>query len=486
MKKDDICYIPAWEMKENIINQELTSQELTEIIIERIEKINPIINAYCTPTFDLARDLAKKADNAVKKGEKLGLLHGIPTSIKDNVDIEGVRTTCGSKAFENYISPNDDIVVKRLKEAGVVILGKTNMPAFGYKGVTENLIFGETKNPWHLERTAGGSTGGGAAATASGLSPLTQGSDGGGSIRIPSSFCGLYGIKPTFGRIPHTSMKIEGNMGTYVQKGPLVRYVKDAALMLDALVGADDIDRYSLPRPNYSFFDACEETPERLKIGYALDLGNLEIIHSEVKKSVLNAVKKFEELNWSVEKSNINLLSPGQTLRGNVSIENYGSTWHTLWAYGIGYFLKPIIEQQGDILDQELVQLAQYGFQLTPEDIYTAEIQREIIYDNVCKHFKEFDILITPTMACPAFELGVSSPTKIDGKEVSLGAWSPYTHPFNMSGHPAASIPCGWSSDGLPIGMQIVGKRFDELTVLQVSQAFEDIAPWQDKKPNFN
>ena len=483
MNKEEIYFMPAWEMKQKIENQELTSEEITEIIIERIEKINPIINAYCTPTFELARGLAKKADVAVKKGEKLGLLHGIPTSIKDTVDVKGIRTTCGCKAFENYISPSDDIVVKRLKEAGVVILGKTNMPAFGYKGNTDNLIFGETKNPWHLERTAGGSTGGGAAATASGLSPLTQGSDGGGSIRIPSSFCGLYGIKPTFGRIPHTSVKLEGVMGTFVQKGPLVRYVKDAALMLDALVGADDIDRYSLPKPNYSFYDALEDTPKNLKIGYTIDLGNLEIIHSEVEKSVLNAVKKFEELDWLVEKSNINLLSPGKTLRGKVSVENYSMTWNIIWAYGIGYFLKPIVEQYGDILDQGLVQLAQFGFQLTPENIYTAEIQREVIYDNVCKHFKDYDILITPTMACPAFELGVSSPTKIDGKEVSLGAWSPYTHPFNMTGHPAASIPCGWSSDGLPIGMQIVGRRFDEVTVLQVSQAFEEIAPWQDKKP---
>ena len=483
MNKDDICFMPAWEMKEKITKQELSSAELTEIIIERIEKINPIINAYCTPTFDLARELAKKADKIVRNGEKLGILHGIPTSIKDNVDVKGIRTTCGCKAFENYISSDDDIAVKRLKEAGVVILGKTNMPAFGYKGATDNLIFGATKNPWYLERTAGGSTGGGGAATASGLSPLTQGSDGGGSIRIPSSFCGLYGIKPTFGRIPQTSMKIEGNMGTYVQKGPLVRYVKDAALMLDALVGANAVDRYSLPKPNYSFYDALEKTPKNLKIGYTLDLGNLEIIHSEVEKSVLNAVKKFEEFNWSVEKSNINLLSPGKTLRGEVRVENYSSTWNILWAYGIGYFVKPIINQYGDILDPELVQLAQFGFQLTPENIYTAEIQREVIYDNVCKHFKEYDILITPTMACPAFKLGVSSPSKIDGKEVSGGAYSPYTHPFNMTGHPAASIPCGWSSDGLPIGMQIVGKRFDEVTVLQVSKAFEDIAPWQDKRP---
>ncbi|MFX1571651.1 MAG: amidase [Promethearchaeota archaeon] len=485
MKENELCFMPAWQIKEKISLQEFSSEEITEIFIDRIEKINPIINAYCITTFDLARELAKKADKAVKKGGKLGLLHGIPTSIKDNVDIKGIRTTFGCKAFENYIASNDDIAVKRLKKAGVVILGKTNMPAFGYKGTTDNLIFGATKNPWHLERTVGGSTGGGAAATASGLSPLTQGSDGGGSIRIPSSFCGLYGIKPTFGRIPQTSMKIEGNMGTYVQKGPIARFVKDAALMLDALVGADDIDRYSLPKPNYSFYDALEETPKKLKIGYAIDLGNLEIVHSEVEKAVFDAVKKFEVYDWPVEKSNISLLSSGKTLRGNVNIENYGLTWYILWSYGFGYFMKPIIEQYGDILDQELVQLAQYGLQLSAENIYTAEIQREIIYDNICRHFKEFDILITPTMACPAFELGVSAPTKIEGREVSGGAYSPYTHPFNMSGHPAASIPCGWSSEGLPIGMQIIGKRFDEVTVLQVSKAFEEIAPWQDKKPIF-
>jgi len=281
-------------------------------------------------------------------------------------------------------------------------------------------------------------------------------------------------------------MKIEGNMGTYVQKGPLVRFVKDAALMLDALVGADDIDRYSLPKPNYSFYDAIEEKPKNLKIGYTTDLGNLEIINSEVEKSVLDAVKKFEEFNWSVEKSNINLLETGKTLRGDVSILAHGVTWYTLWSYGIGYFVKPIIEEFESILEPGLVQLAKFGFTLTPENIYMAEIQREVIYDNICKHFKEFDILITPTMACPAFELGISSPTEIEGKKVSVGAWSPYTHPFNMSGHPAASIPCGWTSEGLPIGMQIIGQRFDEVSVLQVSKAFEEIAPWQDKKPIFN
>ncbi|MFW9781587.1 MAG: amidase [Candidatus Heimdallarchaeota archaeon] len=487
MNKEDICFLPAWEMREKIISQELTSQELTELIIERIEKVNPIINAYCTPTFDLARELAKKADKALKNGKQLGLLHGIPTSIKDNVDVKGYRTTCGCKVFENFISTIDDISVVRLKEAGVIILGKTNLPAFGYKGVTNNLIFGETKNPWHLERTCGGSSGGAAAAAASGISPLALGSDGGGSVRIPSGFCGLYGIKPSFGRIPHTSIKIEGNLGTLVNKGPLVRYVKDAALMLDALVGADDIDRYSLPKPNYSFYERVEEKPNHLKIGYAIDLGDLAVIHSEVEKAVLDSVRKFEQFGWSVEKSDVNLLTPKELLaRGNVNVESYSLAWWIMWTYGLGYFLKSTIEKHREIMDPELVQTAELGYTYSAEIINQAEIQREIIFENVCRHFKDYDILVTPTLATPAFELGVSSPTKIDGKDAPIGSWSPYTHPFNMSGHPAASIPCGWSSDGLPIGMQIIGKRLDDLTVLQVSKAFEEIAPWQDKKPIFD
>jgi len=196
MNKEDICFMPASQMLKAIKNQELTSLEITETIIERIEKINPIINAYCTLTFDLAREMAKKADDAVKKGEKLSPLHGIPTSIKDLNLTRGIRTTFGSKIYENFIPDEDGLCVARLKKAGIVILGKTNTPEFGYAGVTDNKIFGPTKNPWNLKRTPGGSSGGAAAAVASGISPLALGGDGGGSIRHPATFCGIYGIKP--------------------------------------------------------------------------------------------------------------------------------------------------------------------------------------------------------------------------------------------------------------------------------------------------
>ncbi|MFX1324056.1 MAG: amidase, partial [Promethearchaeota archaeon] len=287
MKKEELCYMSAYEMTEKIKHQELSSEEITEIIIERIEKINPLINVYCTPTFDLAREMAIKADKAVKDGEQLGLLQGVPISIKDETDTKGIRTTYGSYLFENNVPREDEAIVKRLKDAGIVILGKTNTPSFGYKAETDNLIFGVTKNPWNLDRTTGGSSGGAAGAVVSGLGPIGIGSDGGGSIRIPSSFCGLYGLKSTFGRVPQSGMKLMGYLGTLVHRGPLVRYVKDAALVLDIIAGKDDSDRYSVPKPNYSYVEKLDEKPSKLRIGYSLDLGFAEALDPEVEKSVL-------------------------------------------------------------------------------------------------------------------------------------------------------------------------------------------------------
>lgn len=471
MNKDDICFMSACDTLDKIKSQELTSQEITETVIERIEKVNPIINAFCTPTFEIAREMAKLSDEKVKKGQKIRLIEGIPTSLKDEILTKGIRTTFGSKMFENFVPLEDDVIVKRLRNEGCVILGKTNLPAFGYKGVTDNKIFGTTKNPWDIERTPGGSSGGAAASIASGLGYLALGSDGGGSIRIPSSFSGVYGIKPSFGRIPHDAMATSGAIGTLVHKGPLVRYVRDAAIMLDVMVGEDDIDRYSLPKPSFSFLEKLNETPKNLKIGFSLDLGFVKIIDPEVEKSVLDSMQKFEEFDWSVENNK------------RIKIKDADRVLQTYWFSGF-----QATAQAGNQDEEGINYMAQVASKFTVKDLKWADLQRERIYQEICKHFKKFDILITPTLACPAFKLGTDWAHEIDGKDVSEDAlaWQPYTYPFNLSGHPAASIPCGWSKKGLPIGMQIVGKRLDDLTVLQASQAFEEIAPWQDKRPKFN
>jgi Asp-tRNA(Asn)/Glu-tRNA(Gln) amidotransferase A subunit family amidase len=472
MKNNDICFTSACELAEKIKRQEISSQETTEIIIERIKKVNPLINAYCTPTFDLALQMAKKADDNIKKNQKLGLIHGVPLSIKDETETKDIRTTFGCCIFEKNVPMKDEPVVERLKNAGGIVLGKTNTPSFGYKAVTDNLIFGATKNPWNLERTSGGSSGGAAAAVASGLGPLAIGSDGGGSIRIPSSFCGVYGFKPTYGRIPHNTMKLSGYLGTLVHKGPIVRYVKDAALMLDVLVGEDDSDRYSLPKPNFSFLKELEKEPKKLKIGYAYDFGYTKAIDPQVKNMFLDAVQKFESLNWQIEKVKLN-------------VKKAASIMEIFWYSGFAYSLGPFLKQWQAKLEPDLVDIIKQGYKYSTLDIKLAEVQREQIFEVICRQFKKYDLLITPTLACTAFELGKNNPDIIDGIEVSPVEWL-YTYPFNLTGHPAASIPCGRSKEGLPVGMQIVGNRFDELTILHASKIFEEISPWQRLRPNLN
>ncbi len=468
MNKDEICFSSAVKLANSIKTQELNSLEITETIIERIEKINPLINAYCTPTFDLARELAKKADQRIKNREKIPLLNGVPTSIKDLMNVKGVKTTMGCKIYENNIAQEDEPVVIRLREAGAVFLGKTNTPAFGHIPVTDNMIFGATKNPWNLERTSGGSSGGAGAAIASGLGALALGSDGGGSIRIPSCFCGIYGLKPSFGRIPRFE---HGNITwtTLDHYGPIVRYVEDAALMLDVMKGPEDSDRFTLPSKDISYLEKLKEKPKKLKIGYSMDLGFVKALDPEVEKCVIEAAQKFKKFDWSVEESDIKIKKPELS-------------FNTIVTAGFAYDLQQFMKQKEN-LDLTLVKMIEAGLSYSAIDVRRAEALREEIYREFYHAFKNFDILITPTLACPAFGLGMMYPPKIAGKGVSPVGFMSYTYPINLTGNPAASIPCGFSSEALPIGMQIIGKRFDELTVLQVSKAFEELAPWQDKKP---
>jgi len=350
-------------------------------------------------------------------------------------------------------------------------LGKTNTPEFGAFCVTFNKIFGETKNPMNLEKTPGGSSGGSAAAVASGLTPLAQGSDGGGSIRIPSCFCGVYGFKPTYGRVPHNTMKFFGSYGTFVHKGPITRHVKDAALMLDAVVGEDSIDRYSLPKPNISFFKELERIPNKIKIGFTLDLGGTKAIDPEVENTLINSVQKFEKLTFLIE-------------RTRIRVKNFESINKIFSNSGSAYIFKPYLERSEDLFDPTLVEEIKDGLTYTMQDFKIAEVKRELIYENICRQFKKYDLLILPTLPCTAFDLGKLGPEEINGKSVTRREWYVnYVYPFNLTGMPAASVPCGWSSEGLPIGMQIVGKKYDDLLVLQVSKAFEELAPWQDKRP---
>ena len=472
MNKEEICFLPAYKMAEMIQNQELSSLEITEAIIERIKKTNPIINAYCTPTFDLARKMAEQADKQVKEGKDTGLLNGVPVSIKDLMYTKGIRTTFGSLLYKDYVPEEDSIDVARLKKAGCVILGKTNTPEFGYAGVTHNKVFGETKNPWNLERTSGGSSGGAGAAVASGIGPLALGSDGGGSIRHPSCFCGIFGLKPTFGRIPvYPSVGISGYSISH--HGPMTRYVKDAALMMDVMKGFHELDRDSLPDEGISYMEHISEKPKELRILFSLDLGHAKVLDPDVEKSVRDAVQKVEQFGWT--------LDIPKKLRVKPPVIAFNTLYTSMYAYDLGSKLK----KQRDLLDPNLIKLIEAGLTYPATALMNAFLKRRTFYEKMYKALKDYDVLITPTTAIPAFELGKMFPSKINGVGVSPTGWQPFTWPFNLTGQPAATVPCGWSKDGLPFGLQIVGHRFADLLVLQVAQAFEELSPWQDKRPKF-
>ncbi len=476
MNKEDICFMPAYEMVEKIRSQELTSLEITETIIERIEKINPILNAYCTTTFDLAREMAKKADESVKKGEKLGLLNGIPTSIKDLMQTKGILTTYGSKLYDNFIPEENDVAVQRLIDSGCVILGKTNTPEFGHIALTNNKLFGETKNPWNIETNSGGSSGGAASSVAGGLGPLALGSDGGGSIRVPSSCCGVYGLKPTFGRIPRYP-HLGINFLTMDHYGPIVRYVKDAALMLNVMKGYHPGDPNSFPDDDIDYVEILNEKPKKLKIGYSTTLGFGKILEEEIRDNILNQVHLFEKFGWDVEEANIKIRNPELAFTTQVGI-------------GYAYDFQKDYKNRIEDLSPDLIVTIRFGLDNSGMNFGKAREKRKQLYEIFMKLFMEYDILITPTIPCPAFKpgwlnTGTTFPT-IGKKTLSIMTWMTFTFPFNMTGLPAASIPSGWTNSGLPIGMQIAGRRYEEKTVLQVSKAFEEIAPWQDKRPKFN
>lgn len=456
-------------MREKIRTQELTSQEITEIIINRIQDVNQTINAYCTPTFDLARKMAKTSDDKIKNGNALGQLEGIPISIKDVMETKGIRTTFGCKIYENHIPEEDEVVVSRIKEQGAVILGKTNTPAFGFQPVTDNLIFGQTKNPWNLEKTPGGSSGGAAAQVISGLGPLALGSDGGGSIRLPSALCGVFGFKPTFGRIPRYPPH-GVTWDTLDHYGPLVRYVKDAALIMDALAGYYPSDKHSIKTETESYLDSLDQRPNGLKIGYSMDLGFVKALAPEIEQQVLKSAQKFSKYGWEVNPVKLRL-------------RRAELCFNTLVTSGFAYDLN--LKKHEDILDDHLVKMIRAGQTYSAVDVKRAEAQRQKIFEEVAKTFQKIDILITPTTACTAFDLGMMYPPKINGRGVSPVGWMSFTFPFNLTGNPAATVPCGWSKNGLPIGMQIIGNRFMDKLVLQVSKAFQALAPWQDKTPTY-
>ncbi len=460
----ELAFMPATELAVAIRERKISPVDAVDAVLDRIERLNPRLNAYCTVTADAARREAKAAEAAVMRGERLGPLHGVPVSVKDLVITRGVRTTFGSKIYEANVPDEDAPLVERLRAAGAIVVGKTTTPEFGWKGVTDSPLFGISRNPWNLDRTPGGSSGGAAAAVAAGLAPLAVGTDGGGSIRIPGSFCGIYGLKPTYGLIP---VYPASAVGTLSHAGPMTRTVNDAARMLQVMAGPDSRDPLSFPSTPADFAAGLDDGIRSLRVAWSPTLG-YAVVDPEVQTATESAVKQFERLGCYVE----------EVAR---AFDDPDPVWAPLFYGGIAGRLHDLMEEWRDRLDPGLVEIVEVGRRISAVEFVKATLARATFTETVRKFFTRYDLLLTPTLAAPPFAAGLGRPPS-HAKGSHL-AWVAFTYPFNLTGQPAATVPCGFTRDGLPIGLQIVGRRLEDATVLRASAAFEAAAPWADRHP---
>ena len=389
----------------------------------------------------------------------------------------GIRTVSGSFAYQNFVPDEDDVVVERLKEADAIIIGKTNVPEFGYSAVGHSPVFETTRNPWNVERTSGGSSAGSGAAVAAGMGPFAIGSDGGGSIRIPAAHCGLFGMKASMGRVPlYPGTKDERYPGVSSWEslehiGPLSRTVADGALMLSVIgSGPDARDRHSLPKPDFDWMGSCLGGIKGLRVAYSADWG-YAAVDPEVRRVVGDAVKVFErDLGCIVEEAHPGFDDPYLAFWGIVALESDLRG------------LRAMVAEHGHHMTPHIVDFIMRPW--TAEELTDAVMVRKAVTNKLWRFMTRYDLLLTPTLAVPPFQLHVQGPEKIDGNIVPPFKWLAFTFPFNLTGQPAATVPAGFSKDGLPIGLQIVGRHLDDPTVMRAAKAFETAHPWHDKWPS--
>jgi len=463
---DDIAWMPATEMRDLIRGRKLSPVDATRALLERIDSLNPALNAYCLVTPELAMAAAQQAEAAVMRGERLGPLHGVPLSIKDLFDVAGLPTTKGSLIYKDRVADGYEYCVKRLLDAGAVHLGKTNTPEFGLLPTTENRLFGATYNPWDVRCTAGGSSGGAGSAVAAGLGPIALGSDGGGSIRIPASLCGIFGIKPTYGRVPRNP----GGWSTFTHRGPMSRTVADSALMLDVMAGHEPRDPFSVADYPGSFLDEVDRGVQGLRVGWSPDLG-YALVEPEVRDACERAARRFEELGCVVEEANPGFANP-----------NADRTFITLAAAGDAIWLGELTDEQRSQVGAAAQMFLDVGAKVTGAEYVRANQRRMALWEATQRFHQRYDLLLTPTLSVTAFPVG-EPPAQIDGCDYPPLAWSPYTAPFNLTGQPAASVPCGFDVRGLPVGLHIVGRAYEDALVLRAARAFEQLQPRADRRP---
>jgi amidase len=466
----DLAFTPATELARLYRRRAVSPLEVVQAALARVDAVNPQVNAFVTLVRDAALLDARRATAAMRRGRALPPLFGVPVGIKDVTQTKGILTTYGSTLFKDHVPEVDALVVERLRTAGAIVLGKTNTPEFAFGPNTVNAVFGATRNPWNLARTAGGSSGGSAAALATGMCPIAEGTDLGGSLRGPASHCGVVGFRTTPGLIPRYPSVLAWD--TYSVEGPMARTVADAALMLSVMAGPDPRAPISYPVQTRDLLRAVKAPSVKgWRIAWTPDLGGLVAVEREVREVFDGAVTAFRGAGARMEAACPDLAEVPEvvrTTRGLLMVARHGDK----------------LPRHRDVLQAGLVENTEQGLALSAAEIARGELLRTVLWSRVREFLAGRDVWITPTSATPPFPIEQPHAQAVDGQPVGkMLQRSLLTYAFSVLGLPAISIPAGFTRDGLPVGLQIVGKRGGEAAVLRAAAAFEAARPWADRIP---
>ena len=466
MNDADIGYLPAHQLAALIQSKTVSPVEVVNAILRRVSAVEPLVNALATVAAEQALQAAREAERAIQNGEATGPLHGIPVTIKDLASTRGIPTQRGSRIFAGA-SPNEDApFVERLKAAGAIIIGKSTTAELGWSGLSRSPLTGFTHNPWKRGYQAGASSCGAGAAAAAGYGPLHQGTDAAGSIRIPSHFCGVFGLKPTFGRVPLVPV---GNLDYTSHAGPMTRDVRDATLMLKVMAGQHPEDHTSLEGPSPDFEAGLADGIRGMRIAYSPDLGHARV-DPEIAAITKNAAAVLESLGAVVEE-----VTPAWGPEGPELIRFF-------WPALMSLFARHLPEWE-DRMDPGLVACVKDGMKIGAHE-YQAFRERKLAYcSRIGRWFEGWDLLLTPSASVTAFPVELVQPPDWPQHPWDWMQWAEFSYPFNFAGNPAASIPGGFAKSGLPVGIQLVGRRFKEMDVLRAAFAFEQQRPWAHIRP---
>ena len=465
----DLCFLPAHELARRIRARELSALEVMEAHLSQIERINPAINAIVTLLPERGRDGARAVDAMLARGEEPGPLAGLPIAHKDLLSTRGVRTTFGSRIFQDFIPDADAILAERLRAAGAVMIGKTNTPEFGAGSQTFNEVFGATRNPYDLTKTCGGSSGGAAAALAAGLLPIADGSDLGGSLRNPAAFCNVVGFRPSAGRVPNwPSIMPWFDLAVL---GPMARTVQDAALLFSAIAGPDPRAPLSLQDPGSSFAGPLARSFKGARIAWSADLGGLPI-EPEITRVLDSQRVVFEGLGCIIEEATPDLRDADEIFQ-------------VLRAWDFELSFNELLRRHRPLMKDTVIWNIEQGARLTGPQVGAALVKRTQLFHRMRQFMERYDFIAAPVTQVMPFPVAVPYPTSINGIEMRTYLdWMRACSHITVTGAPAISVPAGFGEAGLPVGLQIVGRHQEDFSVLQIAHAFEQATGHWKRRPN--